>query len=75
LIPLPDTRIVLYTNSFSVADMTTSRAGLENHEQCTELLDLASREQDQEKLGALFEEILYLLERQAAQLDANPHRS
>jgi hypothetical protein len=60
--------------------MTGNLASLKNHEQFTELFELASKEQDQDKVGALFEEILRLLERQTAQLDrtavdANPHHT
>jgi hypothetical protein len=61
-------------------NMTGNLASLKNHEQFTELFELASKEQDQDKVGALFEEILRLLERQTAQLDrtavdAKPHHT
>jgi hypothetical protein len=60
--------------------MTGNLASLKNHEKFTELFELASKEQDQDKVGALFEEILRLLERQTAQLDrtavdAKPHHT
>jgi hypothetical protein len=40
--------------------MTRDLASLKNHEQFTKLFQLASKEQDQDKVGALFEEILGL---------------
>jgi hypothetical protein len=49
--------------------MTVDPASLKNHEQFTELFERASKEPDQDKVGALFEEILHLLDRQRAQLD------
>jgi len=49
--------------------MTTNPANLEHHEQFAELCELASKEPDQDKVGALFEEILGLLESQTTQLD------
>jgi hypothetical protein len=49
--------------------MTRDLASLKNHEQFTKLFELASKEQDQEKVGALFEEILGLLESQTVELD------
>jgi hypothetical protein len=49
--------------------MTTDLASLKNHEHFTKLFELASKEQDQDKVGALFEEILGLLESQTAQCD------
>jgi hypothetical protein len=60
--------------------MTGNLASLKNHEQFTELFELASKEPDQDKVGALFEEILHLLDRQRAQLDraaadAKPHHT
>jgi hypothetical protein len=44
-------------------------ANLTNQEQWKGLCELASNEQDQEKLGALFEEILRLLEDQQLRLN------
>jgi len=49
--------------------MTRDLASLKNQEQFTKLFELASKEQDQDKVGALFEEILGLLESQTVQLD------
>ena len=49
--------------------MTRDLASLKNHEQFTKLFELASKEQDQDNVGALFEEILGLLESQTVQLD------
>jgi hypothetical protein len=49
--------------------MTRNPASPTNQEQFTELFKLASNEADQDKVGALFEEILCLLESQTAQLD------
>ena len=49
--------------------MTRDLASPTNHEQFTELFELASKERDQDKVGVLFEEILRLLESQTAQLD------
>jgi hypothetical protein len=42
--------------------MTANLASLRNDERVTELFDLACNEPDQDKVGALFEEILCLLE-------------
>lgn len=42
--------------------MTRKVAYLRNGEEIVELLELASKEQDQDKMGALFEEILRHLE-------------
>jgi hypothetical protein len=49
--------------------MTTDLASVKNHDQFKELFELASKEQDQDKVGALFEEILRLLESQTMQFD------
>jgi hypothetical protein len=49
--------------------MTRDLASLKNLEQFTKLFQLASKELDQDKVGALFEEILGLLESQTVQLD------
>ena len=46
-------------------------ANLTNQEQWMGLCELASNEHDQEKLGALFEEILRLLEDQQVRLDVD----
>ena len=70
LIPFLDMRILpARGGSAFKTDMTRDLANLKNHEQFTELFELASKEQDQDKVGALFEEILGLLESQTAQLD------
>jgi hypothetical protein len=54
-------------------------ANLTNQEQWMELCELAPNEQDQDKLGALFEGILRLLENQQAWLntaaDGMPHET
>lgn len=42
--------------------MTGNPTSPVNLQRFTELFELASKEADQEKVGALFEEILYLLE-------------
>jgi len=44
-------------------------ANLTNQEQWMELCELVSNEQDQDKLGALFERILHLLEDERARLN------
>jgi hypothetical protein len=49
--------------------MTRNPASLKNHQHFTRLCELASQEQDQDKVGDLFEEILRLLENQTLPLD------
>jgi hypothetical protein len=49
--------------------MTLNLASLGNDERSTGLFELACKEPDQDKVGALFEEILCLLESQTTQLD------
>jgi hypothetical protein len=60
-----------------IASATRNLANLTNQEQWMGLCELASNEQDQDKLGALFEGILGLLEDQRARLnsaaDGRPH--
>ena len=46
----------------TTANTTRNLANLTNQEQWMGLCELASNEQDQDKLGALFEEILRVLE-------------
>jgi hypothetical protein len=55
------------------ASTTRNLANLTNQEQWKGLCDLASNESDQEKLGALFEGMLRLLEDQQAQLNPAPN--
>jgi hypothetical protein len=70
LIPLLDRGMLpLHRGLAFKTDMTRNLASLKNHEQFTELFELASKEQDQDKLGALFEEILCLLENQTVHVD------
>jgi hypothetical protein len=55
----------------TTANTTRNLANLTNQEQWMGLCELASNEHDQEKLGALFEGILRLLEDQQVRLAAN----
>jgi hypothetical protein len=48
----------------SKLNMTAHLASVRNDERFTELFELACKESDQDKVGALFEEILCLLENQ-----------
>ena len=61
----------------TTANTTRNLANLTNQEQWIGLCELASNEHDQEKLGALFEGILRLLEGQQVRLntaaDGMPH--
>jgi len=50
-------------------NMTGPPTSLLSHERFTELCELACQEEDQDKLGAFFEEILQLLESQNDELD------
>ena len=63
--------------SSEIASATRNLANLTNQEQWMGLCELASNEQDQDKLGVLFEGILRLLEDHQAQLstaaDGMPH--
>ncbi len=55
--------------------MISNPATLTHHHRFTELFELACMEPDQDKLGALFEEILRLLDSQTMQIDrSNPDR-
>lgn len=47
--------------------MTGNLTSPVNLQRFTELFELASKEEDQEKVGALFEQILCLLENEATQ--------
>ncbi len=47
--------------------MTGNLTSPVNLQRFTELFELASKEEDQDKVGALFEEILCLLENEATQ--------
>jgi hypothetical protein len=70
LIPFRYTRILpVPRGSLSETNMTANPANLRNHERFAELFELASEEPDQEKVGAIFEEILRLLESQTTPLD------
>jgi hypothetical protein len=53
----------------TTANTTRNLANLTNQEQWMGLCELASNEHDQEKLGALFEGMLRLLEGQQARLN------
>lgn len=65
------------TSDGTTANTTGNLADLTNQEQWMGLCELASNEHDQEKLGAIFEEILRLLEDQQVRLstaaDGMPH--
>ena len=52
--------------------MISNPASVTQHHRFTELFELASMESDQDKVGALFEEILCLLDNQTTQPE--PHR-
>ncbi|MGA7400818.1 MAG: hypothetical protein WCC99_15280 [Candidatus Sulfotelmatobacter sp.] len=58
------------TGKGTTANATRNLANLTNQKQWMGLCELASNEHDQEKLGALFEEILRLLEDQQVRLKA-----
>ena len=58
------------TGKGTTANATRILANLTNQKQWMGLCELASNEHDQEKLGALFEEILRLLEDQQVRLKA-----
>jgi hypothetical protein len=58
------------TGDGTTANTTRNLANLTNQEQWMGLCELASNEHDQEKLGALFEAILRLLEHQQMRLNA-----
>src|SRR5258708_31822252 len=65
LIPFLDSRIFVLWNLRSGGHMTRNLAQLRNCEEIVKLLELASKEQDQDKMGALFEAILrYLQDKQ-----------
>jgi hypothetical protein len=53
--------------------MVSSVVGLKHQERFTELCELACREPDQDKVGDLFEEILWLLESQTTQPGHSTH--
>jgi hypothetical protein len=57
------------TGDGTPANTTGNLANLTNQEKWMRLCELASNEHDQEKLGALFEQILRLLEDQQARLN------
>lgn len=57
------------TGDGTTANTTGNLANLTNQEQWMGLCELAFNEHDQEKLGALFEEILRLLEDQQVRLN------
>jgi hypothetical protein len=71
LIPFLGTRkLAIHTRlQHSKRNMTASLASVRTDERFTELFELACKEPDQDKVGALFEEILCLLESQTTQLD------
>ena len=64
--PFPNTRSM---GVGTTANTQRNLANLTNREQWMGLCELASHEHDQEKLGALFERILRLLENQGMRLN------